>query len=30
MSPRPPAEPGYFPIFLRLEDEPVLVVGDGQ
>ncbi|MBV8573636.1 MAG: uroporphyrinogen-III C-methyltransferase [Acetobacteraceae bacterium] len=30
MSPRPPAEPGYFPIFLRLDDEPVLVVGDGD
>ncbi len=29
MSERPPAEPGYFPVFLRLDGEQVVLVGGG-
>ena len=30
MSERPPAEPGYFPVFLRLDGERVVLVGGGE
>ena len=30
MSERPPAEPGYFPVFLRLDGERVVIVGGGE
>lgn len=30
MSERPPADPGYFPVFLRLDGERVVLVGGGE